>query len=108
MWFGTWPAVNSGEWPEPSFALDDNARIRGERWRPSRHRSSSTWRLEGAKELSSDSGEPIHLDNTGHPAADRFVLTHASRIRVHAFGLSWEDVSGRNNGQHAMFSWRSA
>ena len=27
---------------------------------------------------------------------------------VHALGLSWDDSSGRNNGQYAPFSWRSA
>jgi hypothetical protein len=63
---------------------------------------------EGAKGLNPQSSEPMHLDNTGHPAADRFALAHASRSRVDAFGLSWEDVSGRNNGQYAPFSWRSA
>ncbi len=52
--------------------------------------------------------EPLHLDNTGHPAADRFALAHASKSHVHALGLSWDDVSGRNNGQYAPFAWRSA
>jgi len=52
--------------------------------------------------------EPLHLDNTGHPAADRFALAHASKSHVHALGLSWEDVTGTNNGQYAPFSWQSA
>ena len=52
--------------------------------------------------------EPLYLDNTGHPAADRFALAHASRSHVHAFGLAWDDASGKNNGQYAPFSWRSA
>jgi hypothetical protein len=55
-----------------------------------------------------DAKEPLHLDNTGHPAADRFALARASKSHVHALGLSWDDVSGRNNGQYAPFSWRSA
>ena len=63
---------------------------------------------EGAKGINPDSTEPMHLDNTGHPAADRFALAHASRSRVRALGLAWEDVSGRNNGQYAPFSWRNA
>ena len=63
---------------------------------------------EGAKGLNPDSTEPMHLDNTGHPAADRFALAHASRSRVRALGLAWEDVSGKNNGQYAPFSWRNA
>ena len=63
---------------------------------------------EGAKGINPDSTEPMHLDNTGHPAADRIALAHASRSRVRALGLSWEDVSGKNNGQYAPFSWRNA
>ncbi|MGH2400733.1 MAG: DUF1326 domain-containing protein, partial [bacterium] len=62
---------------------------------------------EGVRGLNPDSAEPIHLDNTGHPAADRFALARASKSRVHALGLAWEDVGGRNNGQYAPFSWRS-
>jgi hypothetical protein len=63
---------------------------------------------EGAKGINPDATEPLHLDNTGHPAADRFALARATRSRVLALGLSWEDMSGRNNGQYAPFSWRSA
>jgi hypothetical protein len=63
---------------------------------------------EGVKGLNPNSAEPIHLDNTGHPAADRFALARAARSRVQALGLAWQDESGRNNGQYAPFSWRSA
>lgn len=63
---------------------------------------------EGVKGLNPNSAEPIHLDNTGHPAADRFALARASRSRVQALGLAWQDESGRNNGQYAPFSWRSS
>lgn len=52
--------------------------------------------------------EPLYLDNTGHPAANRFALARASRSHVHALGFAWDDVSGLNNGQYAPFSWRSA
>jgi hypothetical protein len=52
--------------------------------------------------------EPLYLDNTGHPAADRFALAHAMHSHVAALGLSWDDQSGKNNGQYAPFSWRSA
>lgn len=52
--------------------------------------------------------EPLHLDHTGHPAASRFALAHALKSHVHALGLNWDDVSGRNNGQYAPFTWRSA
>ena len=27
---------------------------------------------------------------------------------VHALGLTWNDVSGKNNGQYAPFSWKNA
>lgn len=63
---------------------------------------------EGAKGLNPDATEPLHLDNTGHPAADRVALAHASRSHVHALGLAWDDATGKNSGQYAPFSWRSA
>ncbi|HLK46985.1 MAG TPA: DUF1326 domain-containing protein [Bryobacteraceae bacterium] len=63
---------------------------------------------EGAKGINAASGEPLYLENTGHPAADRFALARASRSHVHALGLAWDDVSGKNNGQYAPFSWKSA
>lgn len=63
---------------------------------------------EGVKGINPASTEPLHLDNTGHPAADRFALARASRSRVRALGLTWEDASGTNNGQYAPFAWRNA
>ena len=63
---------------------------------------------EGAKGINPNAAEPLYLENTGHPAADRFALAHASKSHVHALGLAWDDVSGTNNGQYAPFSWRSA
>jgi hypothetical protein len=63
---------------------------------------------EGAKGINPNATEPLYLDNTGHPAADRFALAHPSKSHVHALGLAWDDVSGKNNGQYAPFSWRSA
>jgi hypothetical protein len=55
-----------------------------------------------------DATEPLYLDNTGHPANDRIALARASKSQVSALGLSWSDVSGKNNGHLATFSWRSA
>lgn len=52
--------------------------------------------------------EPLYLDNTGHPAANRVALAHALKSHVDALGLSWNDTSGKNNGQYAPFSWRGA
>jgi len=63
---------------------------------------------EGAKGINPNSTEPLHLDNTGHPAADRFALARASKSHLNALGLSWSDTSGRNNGQYAPFSWQNA
>jgi len=63
---------------------------------------------QGVRGINPNSSEPIHLDNTGHPAADRFALARASNSRVQALGLAWEDLSGKNNGQYAPFSWGNA
>ncbi len=63
---------------------------------------------EAAMGINPNATEPLHLDNTGHPAADRVALAHASKSHVHALGLTWDDASGKNNGQYAPFSWRSA
>ena len=63
---------------------------------------------EAAMGINPSAREPIHLDNTGHPAADRFALAHASKSHVHVLGLAWDDISGKNNGQYAPFSWQSA
>ena len=63
---------------------------------------------EGVKGLNPNSSELMHLDHTGHPAADRFAIARASSSQVHALGLAWEDRTGRNNGQYAPFSWRNA
>lgn len=51
---------------------------------------------------------PLELANTGHPAADRFALAHATRSHVDALGFLWHDTSGRNNGQYAPFAWQNA
>jgi hypothetical protein len=63
---------------------------------------------EGAMGMDPNTTEPLYLDNTGHPAANRFALARASKSHVHALGLAWDDASGMNNGQYAPFSWRSA
>lgn len=60
---------------------------------------------EGAKGIGG-SNEPVYMDNTGHPAADRFALARATGSHLHAFGLNWDDTSGKNNGQFAPFNWR--
>jgi hypothetical protein len=52
-------------------------------------------------------GEPIYLDNVGHPAAARLALAKASRAHLHGFGIDWDETSGRNNGHFAPFAWKS-
>lgn len=51
-------------------------------------------------------GEPVCIDNSAHPANARLALARATRSHLHAFGLRWDDTSGRNNGHFAPFSWR--
>ncbi len=53
-------------------------------------------------------GEPLYVDNTLHPANARLALARSSGSRLSAFGLSWEDTSGQNNGHFAPFAWKSA
>jgi len=52
--------------------------------------------------------EPLKLSNTGHPANSTFSLAHPDHSRLGVFGLSWADMSGRNNGQYAPFAWANA
>jgi hypothetical protein len=63
---------------------------------------------EGAMGINPNLTEPMHLDNTGHPANDRLALCHASKSHARALGLSWDDTSGKNNGHFAPFTWKSA
>ena len=55
--------------------------------------------------------EPDRADlprNVGHPAATRLALAKASRGHMHAFGINWDDTTGKNNGHFAPFSWSSS
>ena len=63
---------------------------------------------EAAMGINPNNTEPLYLDNTGHPAANRFALAHALKSHVDALGMRWSDTSGKNNGQFAPFNWRSA
>jgi len=62
--------------------------------------------IEGVAGASPD--EPIYLDNVGHPVGRRLALAKASRGHMHAFGIDWDETSGRNNGHFAPFSWASS
>ncbi len=60
--------------------------------------------LEGVPGANQD--EPMYVDNTAHPVNARLALAKAVRSHLHAFGLDWDDDSGRNNGHFAPFDWR--
>jgi hypothetical protein len=55
-----------------------------------------------------NAGEPVYFDNVAHPAASRLALAKASRSHMHAFGIDWDDTSGKNNGHFAPFAWSSS
>ena len=50
-------------------------------------------------------GEQMYLDGAGHPVNTRLALANAKKSHVHAFGIDWDDDSGRNNGHFAPFDW---
>jgi hypothetical protein len=60
--------------------------------------------LEGM--VGADQSQPIHLENVPHPVSSRLALAQATRSHVHAFGLDWDNTSGKNNGHFASFEWR--
>jgi hypothetical protein len=51
-------------------------------------------------------GEPLYLDNTVHPANARLALAKATKSHLNVFGITWDDVSGKNNGHFAPFKWQ--
>jgi hypothetical protein len=50
-------------------------------------------------------GEPMYIDNTGHPVSSRLALAKATKSRFHAFGIDWDDSTGTRNGHFAPFAW---
>lgn len=50
-------------------------------------------------------GECVVIDNTAHPVNKRLNLASAARNFIRAFGIEWEDHSGRTNGHFAPFDW---
>jgi hypothetical protein len=94
-----------------NFAGVESAPIRfdrdGMKWSVN---ASSLVSMSAAPAMGLDPGtpEPIQLTNTGHPASSSFTLAQAVQSQVDVFGLSWSDVSGKNNGQYAPFTWASA
>lgn len=60
--------------------------------------------ISGVASVSAE-GEPIYLENTCHPVSPKLALANATRSRIHAFGIDWEDSSGTRNGHFAPFAW---
>jgi hypothetical protein len=52
-------------------------------------------------------GEPLHIDNTIHPANSRLALGRATQSHLHVFGLDWDETNGQNNGHFAPFHWQN-
>jgi len=80
-------------------------------------RSGPSWSVKAAPRVQmsaagavglNPAAAPMQLTHTGHPAADTFSLARATDSHVSVFGVSWNDTSGRNNGQYAPFSWQNA
>jgi hypothetical protein len=63
---------------------------------------------EPAMGIDPNTTEPLKLSNTGHPANSNVTLARARHSQLNALGLSWNDSSGRNNGQYAPFTWAGA
>jgi hypothetical protein len=53
-------------------------------------------------------GEWLKIDDPIHPANPRLAVARSLRSHMHAFGLDWDDESGRNNGHFAEFKWQSS
>ncbi len=60
--------------------------------------------IEGMPSLA-DPAEPIVIDNTAHPVNPRLGLAWATQSHMHAFGIDWDDDSGRSNAHLAPFHW---
>ena len=52
-----------------------------------------------------DSKQAIAIDNTAHPVNSRLSLAKATRSRLHAFGIDWDDTTGTRNAHFAPFNW---
>ena len=108
-------AIASGQAGGPMAALGGLiAEFKGVESRPVRlEGNGNKWTLsipdrveQGVAGAPSASGEILHLDNAGHPAGNRLALGHSTGTRINAFGITYEEMSGRNNGHYAPFDWR--
>jgi hypothetical protein len=60
--------------------------------------------VEGA--VGANGSDVMSVENVVHPIAQRLALAHATRSHVHAFGIDWDNTSGKNNGHFAPFDWK--
>lgn len=63
-----------------------------------------TFQKDGMRRAISIPG--LTIDNTLHPANARLALARAQQSHLQAFGLDWDDTSGRHNGHFARFTWQ--
>lgn len=49
--------------------------------------------------------QAISVDNVAHPVNTRLSLAKATRSKMHAFGIDWDDMTGTRNGHFAPFAW---
>ena len=49
--------------------------------------------------------EVMALDNVSHPVNSRLALAKATRSKMSAFGIDWNDSTGTRNGHYAPFAW---
>jgi hypothetical protein len=54
-----------------------------------------------------NSAEPIAIDNVFHPVNTRLALAKVSSAHLHAFGIDWDDTTGRANAHYAPFAWQA-
>ncbi|HJP35339.1 MAG TPA: DUF1326 domain-containing protein, partial [Gammaproteobacteria bacterium] len=52
-----------------------------------------------------DNGEPIFIDNVGHPANTKLALAKSAQTHLDCFGLDLDLDGAGNNGHFAKFSW---
>jgi hypothetical protein len=52
-------------------------------------------------------GQPLYLENTGHPVNSQIALATAAEGHIHAFGIDWDESSSKTNAHFAPFDWRS-
>ena len=61
--------------------------------------------VEGVESMSVP-GEFVCIDNSFHPVNKRLNFASAVRNMINAFGIEWEDNSGKTNGHFAPFDWQ--